>query len=66
MRSTGNLDLNFEGTSNTADEDGTSISTLTQIFSDTPKEVIVEAVRKANGSVSLAAQDLLEGKSCQI
>ena len=33
---------------------------LSQIFSEKPKEVIVEAVRRANGNVALAAQEILE------
>ena len=48
------LDLDNQGTK--AVPDKTSVSMLSQIFSDKPKEVIEEAVRRANGNVGLAAE----------
>lgn len=54
------LDLDNQGTK--AVPDKTSVSMLSQIFSDKPKEVIEETVRRANGSVGLAAEEFLEGE----
>ena len=54
------LDLDNQDTKAAADE--TSVSMLSQILSDKPKEVIEEAVRRTNGNVALAAQEILEGE----
>ena len=54
------LDLNNQDTKAVADEK--SVSMFSQIFSEKPKQVIEEAVRKANGNVALAAQEILEGE----
>ncbi|KAJ7326039.1 hypothetical protein OS493_028762 [Desmophyllum pertusum] len=59
----GVLYLDDQGTVADADADEKSVSMLSHIFSEKPKEVIEQAVRRANGSVSLAAQEfLLENK----
>ena len=54
------LDLNNQDTKAVADE--TSVSMLSQIFSEKPKQVIKVAVRRANGNVALAAGEILEGE----
>ncbi|XP_029207551.2 uncharacterized protein LOC114971180 [Acropora millepora] len=54
------LDLNNQDTKAVADE--TSLSMLSQIFSEKPKQVIEEAVSRANGNDALAAQEILEEK----
>ena len=57
------LDLNNQDTK--AVEDEKSVSMFSQIFSEKPKQVIEEAVRRANGNVALAAQEILVNNTIQ-
>jgi len=55
--------INLDVQGGKADVDETSVTMLSQIISEKPTEVVIEAVRRANGSISLAAQEfLLEGE----
>lgn len=57
------LDLNNQDTKAVADEK--SVSMFSQIFSEKPKQVIEEVVRRANGNVALAAQEILVNNTIQ-
>lgn len=57
------LDLNNQDTKAVADEK--SVSMFSQIFSEKPKQVIEEVVRRANENVALAAQEILVNNTIQ-
>ena len=57
------LDLNNQDTKAVADEK--SVSMFSQIFSEKPKQVIEEAVRRGNENVALAAQEILVNNTIQ-